>query len=58
METHIMPMDDSREHDPSERCACCPDVMTEGNQTIVIHNSFLRIELISELLDGAAKNVN
>ena len=38
---HVHPLDDLEEHDiNSTNCKCKPTIIKEGNEFIVIHNSF------------------
>jgi uncharacterized Zn ribbon protein len=37
---HVMPLNDEKEHRDSYICHCIPEVINEGANMIVIHNSF------------------
>lgn len=37
---HVLPMDDEKEHEESYKCHCLPKVINEGENIIIVHNSF------------------
>ena len=40
MTQHVIPLNDSEEHEESTTCKCCPSVEFEEGEMIVIHNAF------------------
>lgn len=37
---NIIPINDSKEHTEDSTCECCPMIVEEGSEIIIVHNSF------------------
>ena len=48
---HILPVDDSDEHEESSMCKCEPEVQESGGGILIIHNSFDGREGLEQALD-------
>lgn len=48
MATHVIPLNDLKEHTENTTCECCPSVEFENGEMIVIHNSFDGRELTED----------
>lgn len=51
---NILPINDSKEHSEDSTCDCCPTIIEEDGEMIVIHNSFDGrevIEWVNQILD-------
>lgn len=42
---HVLPVNDSKPHDESEACECCPRIRPTLGGYVVVHNSYDRREL-------------
>jgi hypothetical protein len=52
MTYHVLPINDTNEHEESSACECQPELqMQENGNMLIIHNSFDGREIIEELLD-------
>ncbi len=40
MTHHVLPVDDLREHQENSTCECCPKIIFENGDMIIVHNSF------------------
>lgn len=55
--THILPINDLKEHEESSTCECKPRVeILEDGDILVIHNSYDKREYIEELVSNVNKN--
>lgn len=51
---HVLPINDLKEHIESYRCSCEPTVENEGENMLVIHNSFdgrEGVEIVNDILN-------
>lgn len=51
MEHHIIPRGDAQEHEENKKCACNPYVQYEGDDELVIHQSYDGRELFEYCID-------
>ena len=58
MSTHIIPINDLKEHEEKSTCSCEPRVEIIDGSQLIIHNSFdgrEAVEMAKEILKSATK---
>ena len=58
MEHHIIPKDDSMEHDPSANCSCDPDVEYTEEGVVYTHILFDGRECLIDLIEMGMNSFN
>lgn len=43
---HILPVNDIKEHEEESTCHCCPSLIEESGEMILVHNAFDQRELL------------
>jgi len=58
---HVLPINDIDEHEETTTCKCEPTVIKEGDEFIVVHNSFdgrEGVEIVNDFLYQLLKQLN
>jgi hypothetical protein len=49
---NIIPINDLEEHEEFSTCKCCPSLIIENGEMIILHNSFDKREIIELLFEN------
>lgn len=53
---HVIPLDDSEEHEDNESCRCLPNIVETKSAILIIHNAFDGRDMLEELKNNVNLN--